>query len=611
MRIEGSAILNMSFAAVTALTGRIWLLILLIILALFLLAAGIRAYIGIRTRTLAKKSREAEERFRQTAEAFAAAVDSLDPCIVGHSFRVADYARRIAEAAGKSKADCEKIYYCALLHDAGMIDVPAEILTKNGKLTEEETDRIRKHPLTGSHILERIGSSPWLALAARYHHERYDGKGYPEGLKREEIPESARIIAVADAYDAMTSDRSYRPAMPQHIVRKELMKGSGTQFDPVFDLIMIHMLDLDTDYRMRDTKTDSLAASDTIRCERIYEDCSGGISVTTQPVTIRFCSQPDEWVSPSDSLPTLILFDSLDGNVHPGEEDNQNLLYYEYARIRMDGLVTERNTRKTEVRIEEGVTDLNRRDPGEQGRRYLIEGVRYRDHARIRICDENRTITVILALPDMTRFTYLSIGGEHCSVSNIRTETANTEADNDTIPRIAEEISYIRNSREGNIPNIQINGMRTDATEGIAIGDGLTLRFHMMSLPTARLMWHCAFLSLFSSKDGRLDGKGFREYLLLRLDGESSESDEHVQNEVHVEKNNYFYGWDDWIRRNKEGVDCAVTIAVEDNRIIMQTETNGIAIRSVTMIRDKVKDLYIALTGDQCAITDIRIERAV
>ena len=139
-----------------------------------------------------------------------------------------------------------------LLHDVGKIGVPDSVINKPSKLTDEEFDLIRKHPLIGCGILERIKDKPELAKAARWHHERYGGGGYPDGIAGDAIPEEARIIAVADAYDAMTSRRSYRDVMPQNVVRDELVKGSGKQFDPVFAEIMIKIIDEDSEYTLRE-----------------------------------------------------------------------------------------------------------------------------------------------------------------------------------------------------------------------------------------------------------------------------------------------------------------------------------------------------------------------
>ncbi len=179
----------------------------------------------------------------QTAAALAEAIDAKDAYTSGHSQRVAEYAAKIAEKYGKTKEECDEIYLIALLHDVGKIGVPNAIINKNGKLTDEEYEIIKTHPVRGKEILEKISTAPNLSIGAHYHHERYDGKGYPEGLKGEKIPEAARIIAVADTYDAMSSKRSYRDALPQAKIRHELIRGMGTQFDTRFASIMVEIMD--------------------------------------------------------------------------------------------------------------------------------------------------------------------------------------------------------------------------------------------------------------------------------------------------------------------------------------------------------------------------------
>ena len=161
-------------------------------------------------------------------------------------------------------------------------------LNKDGKLTDEEFAQIKHHPEYGNQILSNIRQSPYLSIAAHYHHERFDGRGYPRGLVGEDIPEIARIIAVADSYDAMTSKRSYRDTIPQQKVREELVKGIGTQFDPQFAKIMLHLIDQDLEYSMRERETglnDSFI--NRIHCERLYHDCSTGIPVNDKMVRIR------------------------------------------------------------------------------------------------------------------------------------------------------------------------------------------------------------------------------------------------------------------------------------------------------------------------------------
>ena len=177
-------------------------------------------------------------------------IDAKDRYTSGHSQRVADYSLAIAKRMGKSEADQKIIYYAGLLHDVGKIRVSEEVINKAGKLTEEEFNQIRIHPVSGYHILKDIHEDIRIAYGAKYHHERYDGKGYPNALEGENIPEIARIIGVADAYDAMTSNRSYRDALPQEIVRSEIEKGKGKQFDARIADIMLQMIDEDTNYNM-------------------------------------------------------------------------------------------------------------------------------------------------------------------------------------------------------------------------------------------------------------------------------------------------------------------------------------------------------------------------
>ena len=181
--------------------------------------------------------------FEQTAEALVNAIDAKDIYTHGHSSRVAVYSRLIAQRAGLSDDECDEVYFAALLHDVGKIGIPDDIINKPGKLTDEEFEQIKRHTTTGDQILRSIKQSPSLRIGAHYHHERYDGTGYPEGLAGEDIPRIARIIAVADAYDAMTSTRSYRDSLPAPEVRQELACGAGGQFDPRFARIMLQLID--------------------------------------------------------------------------------------------------------------------------------------------------------------------------------------------------------------------------------------------------------------------------------------------------------------------------------------------------------------------------------
>ena len=203
-----------------------------------------------------KKTRENKSLFLHVVQSLADAIDAKDSYTNGHSGRVAEYSKEIAKRAGYDSKGQSNIYMMGLLHDVGKIGVPDEVINKPARLTPEEYEIIKKHPVIGSQILENIEEMPELATGARWHHERYDGTGYPDGLVGQNIPEAARIIAVADAYDAMTSYRSYRDVIPQQIVRQEIERCSGTQFDPKFAEIMIKLIDEDKDYHMKEKRHD-------------------------------------------------------------------------------------------------------------------------------------------------------------------------------------------------------------------------------------------------------------------------------------------------------------------------------------------------------------------
>ena len=193
-----------------------------------------------------KKSKEKEAAlFVQTTEALASAIDAKDKYTHGHSSRVALYSKRIAKKAELPDSFCDQVYFAALLHDVGKIGVSRSLLNKVEALTDEEFEQIKSHSLYGDQILSTIKQAPFLAEGARHHHERFDGSGYPDGLSGVDIPKIARIISVADAYDAMTSHRVYRAPLDRETVKEELRKGMGTQFDPIFAEIMLDIMEED------------------------------------------------------------------------------------------------------------------------------------------------------------------------------------------------------------------------------------------------------------------------------------------------------------------------------------------------------------------------------
>lgn len=169
-----------------------------------------------------------------------ATLELKDPYTRGHSERVAAYAMSMAKATGKFKeSELRYFYYACLLHDIGKINIPDAILTKPGKLSDNEYNIIKTHPVVGAEAIKDVEGIADYIDVIYHHHERWDGKGYPEGLVGEETPILARITAVADAFDAMTSSRSYRPALPFEEAYKRIEAGKGSQFDPkLVDLFM-------------------------------------------------------------------------------------------------------------------------------------------------------------------------------------------------------------------------------------------------------------------------------------------------------------------------------------------------------------------------------------
>ncbi|TRY24532.1 MULTISPECIES: HD-GYP domain-containing protein [Brevibacillus] len=163
--------------------------------------------------------------------AMAASIDARDHYTSGHSQRVAHWGREIARAIGLPEEKAEEVYFGGILHDIGKIGIEDQILNKRGKLTPEEYDKIKQHTVIGYEIILQAGMFHELLPAIRSHHERIDGKGYPDGLVGEEIPLMARILAISDAFDAMVADRPYRKGLPVEEALQEISRGAGTQFD--------------------------------------------------------------------------------------------------------------------------------------------------------------------------------------------------------------------------------------------------------------------------------------------------------------------------------------------------------------------------------------------
>ena len=184
---------------------------------------------------------EQHELFMGTLKALTASIDAKDAYTRGHSERVAHLSHRLAQAAGLTPQRCERIRIAGLVHDVGKIGVPEAVLTKPARLTDEEFAFIKRHPEIGHTILRSVTMLSDVLPGVLHHHERFDGRGYPHGLAGDDIPYFARVIAVADTFDAMSSDRSYRKRLSREQVLAEIAKSAGTQLDPEIAAVMLRL----------------------------------------------------------------------------------------------------------------------------------------------------------------------------------------------------------------------------------------------------------------------------------------------------------------------------------------------------------------------------------
>ena len=191
---------------------------------------------------LDEKTNEIQKMTFQAITVIANTIDAKDEYTKGHSQRVSEYSYALAKEIGLEEEEAQNIRNIALLHDIGKIGVPDSVLNKPGKLTDAEYEIMKQHPVVGADILKDIKMIPGLDIGAKYHHERYDGRGYPSGLKGDDIPFIARIICVADAYDAMSSNRVYRKRFSEDKILEELERGKGAQFEPKIADAFIQLL---------------------------------------------------------------------------------------------------------------------------------------------------------------------------------------------------------------------------------------------------------------------------------------------------------------------------------------------------------------------------------
>ena len=541
--------------------------------------------------------------FDQTARIFMSELDERNAYTGGHSVRVADYAKRLAAESGFDKKECEDAYYTALLHDIGRIEIPDEIIAKEDSRTDEEEEMIKNIAAGSSDILAGLTSYPELSEDVRHCDEKYDGSGYPEGLKGDEIPKAARIVAIANAYDRMTSRNSYRDPLPQPIVREELLKGAGSAFDPEYTKHMLRIIDSDYEYSMREEGTmKDEGIPESIKCGEYRDITMKGVKIDTFITQVRFKFKADEKEEGKFSCPAIILFDSYDGQVHNDARTIKAYGYKEYAELWFDGHYNCTRARNAEVTTQEQSVS-----PADDGI-YEIRSVRQEDHLKLELVGAGKRTEAIVALPNGTAWAYIGLTGEHCLLSDIDVSEFKDDIPAESIRRIADGINYI-DRMESDIPNVQIDGTRTASTEGIPVEDGMKLRFHTMTLPMAIHVWHCPYLVLFYSQDGLVNGPDYIEYAMIKLNGEDNGTKEYVENSFSMRKTDRFEGWDAWMEKNMAGFECLIEFSRKGRKITMSTRNLGIEITNTSVIKDNPPQVYVSLTGDEVALTDIRIER--
>ena len=208
---------------------------------LLLIESGLKAI--EQRQTITDMNTKLEKAYLDIVDTIRATVEAKDSYTRGHSDRVSAYSVLLGKYLNLSREELDTIRVGGLFHDVGKIGIPDTILLKNGKLTDEEYTEIKKHPIIGSNILGDSEMFKDIIPFVKYHHERFDGRGYPEGLSGDAIPYMARIAAVADSFDAMSSRRVYRDSLPKDVVREEIAKNSGTQFDPNIANVFLDIID--------------------------------------------------------------------------------------------------------------------------------------------------------------------------------------------------------------------------------------------------------------------------------------------------------------------------------------------------------------------------------
>lgn len=553
-----------------------------------------------------------QDLFDEMIETLSYTIDAKDRYTRGHSQRVAEYSRMIAKRAGMSESDCRKIYHTGLVHDIGKIAVPGYIINKPGKLTEDEYAKIKEHPERGALILEKMDEMPYLSEGAKYHHERYDGKGYPEGLSGENIPLFARIIAVADAYDAMTSARSYRNPLSQDEVRAEIIKGRGTQFDPTYAAVMLELMDIDFGYEMREKRDlyNSESGSKII-FEKYREYSTDSWEVNEFPISIKFFTQSIAEAAYCYQAPSAILFYSDSTDVTIDFEGNNPKGYREIGGIRADGAVWQGEAVTMQFSDNYGgAPDVKKMlERNINGYEASLKIERFGDHIRMTLFAGDKKSEAIFVLPEDVYKVYAAITGYECAVSDIEFERSRVLTREEEIPFIMSHPSYIEGEPVGDIPNVESNALFAGKSEAISVRRKTSISAKTKSFKFANRFWYSPIMLFYTAEDKRVDGLGYRQLFASRSDGYTWTEVDGLEINSWVEHSDDFSDWDDWLYKNRKGTELTINAGIDSERRLSVSLTDaGTTVRVETKIPENFPNtIYLCISGELCAITDIHI----
>lgn len=489
--------------------------------------------------------------FGQAAEAMASVLERGDGAQKGRLQRIALTSRALASRAGKSEEDCDKVYYAGYCCDAG----------------EEALACVKAFP----HLYETAMSV---------------GKDYSES-----VPEYSRIVTVAKDYDKMINDTT----IPAFFVRDYFIREAGRKYDPVYAKIAVQLLDSETNKGAFEKAAEEMNTE--LVCRNYRDEVTIGIPVLQNVNDITFdCATLDS--DAKFTVPSIILFDSSDVKVQKTRETIASHKYIEYGEAWFDAHCISTAARNMEIRnIKE--------NSGTDGH-YKITACRFEDHLLLKMQSPEKSFEVIVALPSASKSAYIGITGENVHIQNIKVEQTNQLTTENDIPRIAEKLNYI-NRIESDIPNVQIVKPLDEFTQGVEVKNGMKIYFHAQSLPDANLVWHCPYIILYASEDGKVYGKNYREYAMIKFDGEENGSNENAENEFVMKKTESFTNWEDWEEHNKAGYECMVEFIKNGSEVMLRTHNKGIFIQNTTRVRNGNKEVFVSFSGDQVALTDIRI----